>query len=81
MPGHWTGSVFLSVLSISAVAISARAVSRRAWRQAACWATAAVGVGCLAAQNVGVVDQELLIMLLMGAFMLQRLLLQRTSRA
>ncbi|MEU3304571.1 hypothetical protein ABZ729_32870 [Streptomyces sp. NPDC006678] len=80
MPGHWTGSVFLSVLSIAAAVTSARAAWRCEWREAACWATAAAGVGYLAAQNAGMVDQSLPGGLLMGAFMLQKLMLWRTDR-
>ncbi|MFJ9434797.1 hypothetical protein ACIRQY_34820 [Streptomyces sp. NPDC101490] len=80
MPGHWTGSVFLSALVIAAVFTSARAAWRGAWREAACWATAAAGMSCLVAQNAGLGDLVLPGMLLMGMFMLQRLLLRRTDR-
>ncbi|MGW9453400.1 hypothetical protein [Streptomyces sp. NPDC055632] len=80
MPGHWTGSVFLSVFVTAAVFMSVRAARRRAWREAICWATAAAGMGCLVAQNAGVLDQILPSVLLMAAFMLQRLLLWRTDR-
>ncbi|MEU0664191.1 hypothetical protein [Streptomyces lavendulocolor] len=80
MPGHWTGSVFLSVFVIAAALTSARAAWRSAWREAVCWATAATGMSWLVVQSVGMVDQVLPGVLLMGAFMLQRLLLWRTDR-
>lgn len=80
MPAHWTGSVFLSVLSIAAAVTSARSAWRSAWREAACWATAAAGGSYLAAQNAGIVDQGLPGGLLMSAFMLQKLLLLRTGQ-
>ncbi|MFE9042568.1 hypothetical protein ACFYOG_16840 [Streptomyces sp. NPDC007818] len=80
MPGHWTGSVFLSVLVIAAVFTSARAVWRSAWREAACWGTAAAGMICLVAQNAGLVDLALPSVLLLGLFLLQRLSLWRTDR-
>ncbi|MFD6345130.1 hypothetical protein ACFWF9_10435 [Streptomyces roseolus] len=79
MPGHWTASVFLSTLSIASVATAAGAARRRAWREMACWATAAAGVGHLAAQNEGLVGQALPGLLLLSAFMVRMLLLRRAA--
>ncbi|MFJ5709369.1 hypothetical protein [Streptomyces sp. NPDC093105] len=56
------------------------AARRRAWREVACWATAAAGVGHLVAQNEGLVVHALPGLLLLSAFMMQKLLLRQAAR-